>query len=90
MLIADIMFGGSLTGASMNPARTFGPALVKNNMSYVWLYFVGPAIGGVVAALVYNGLFLAPEAGRSTISKRRNAKRQFANPGAGIVPCPGR
>lgn len=63
VLTADILFGGSLTGASMNPARTFGPAIAAadSNLNYVWLYFVGPAIGGVVAALVYNGLFLAPE-----------------------------
>lgn len=64
VLTADILVGGSLTGASMNPARTFGPAIAAatSNLSYVWLYFVGPAIGGIVAALVYNGLFLAPEA----------------------------
>ena len=76
VLTADIMFGGSLTGASMNPARTFGPALAtmaKHNMSYVWLYFVGPAIGGVVAALVYNGLFLVPESG--TIDDIQKKKR---------------
>jgi aquaporin Z len=70
VLIADILFGGSLTGASMNPARTFGPALAKNNMSYVWLYFVGPAIGGIVAALVYNGLFLAPDAATVSDGKK--------------------
>jgi MIP family channel proteins len=73
VLIADIMFGGSLTGASMNPARTFGPALAKNNLSYVWLYIVGPAIGGIVAALVYGGLFLAPESGTiDDIQKKKN------------------
>lgn len=58
VLTADIMMGGSLTGASMNPARTFGPALVKQDFSYLHLYFIGPAIGAVLAALIYNTIFL--------------------------------
>lgn len=72
VLIADILFGGTLTGASMNPARTFGPALAKNNLSYVWLYIVGPAIGGIVAALVYGGMFLAPEAASLDNNKKKS------------------
>ena len=72
VLIADILFGGTLTGASMNPARTFGPALAKNNLGYVWLYIVGPAIGGIVAALVYGGLFLAPEA--ATLDDKKKSR----------------
>jgi MIP family channel proteins len=59
VLIADILMGGSLTGASMNPARTFGPALVKNDFSYIHIYLIGPCAGGVVAALLYNNVFLS-------------------------------
>ncbi|MGE3407913.1 MAG: MIP/aquaporin family protein [Pirellulales bacterium] len=58
VLTMDILVGGSLTGASMNPARTFGPALVVGDFSYLWMYIVGPTIGACLAGLVYNGLFL--------------------------------
>ena len=52
VLTADILFGGPYTGASMNPARSFGPFLALNNLQPFWLYVVGPAIGGLVAGIV--------------------------------------
>jgi MIP family channel proteins len=52
VLTADILCGGPYTGASMNPARSFGPFLVLNNLAPFWLYVVGPAIGGVVAGIL--------------------------------------
>lgn len=51
-LSAMILIGGPLTGASLNPARTLGPALAAGVFSDIWLYFVGPLAGGAVAALV--------------------------------------
>ena len=54
----DILAGGPLTGASMNPARTFGPAVVGNVWTHHAVYWIGPMLGGVLAALVYNNLFL--------------------------------
>jgi aquaporin TIP len=42
----------------MNPARTFGPALAMGNFSYLWMYVAGPLLGGGLAALVYNSIFL--------------------------------
>jgi aquaporin Z len=57
----DILCGGYLTGAGMNPARTLGPALAMKNFDYLWMYFVGPFVGAVVAALLYDKLFLPAE-----------------------------
>jgi MIP family channel proteins len=58
VLTMDIIAGGPLTGASMNPARTLGPAVATGELSYVWMYFVGPFIGGAIAALLYDKYFL--------------------------------
>jgi MIP family channel proteins len=60
VLTMDILCGGQLTGASMNPARTFGPALAlgKEHLSYLWMYVVGPLVGGGIAAVLYGTLFL--------------------------------
>jgi MIP family channel proteins len=57
----DILLGGPLTGASLNPARTLGPALAMGKLDYVWMYFVGPLAGAAAAALLYNNLFLPAE-----------------------------
>jgi MIP family channel proteins len=57
----DILFGGPFTGAAMNPARAFGPQLVGSHWSNGWVWYAGPALGGVVAALLYEFLYLRPE-----------------------------
>lgn len=53
-----VMIFGPLTGAAVNPARWFGPALVENVWDDSWLYLVGPAAGAVVAAVAYDWLYL--------------------------------
>jgi aquaporin TIP len=50
----DIMMGGPFTGAAMNPARSIGPAVVSGELTGVWVYILGPVIGGTVAALLYD------------------------------------
>jgi aquaporin NIP len=50
----DAMFGGPVTGASMNPARSAGPAVVSGNLHALWLYLVAPVCGAALAALTYQ------------------------------------
>jgi len=56
----DILMGGPLTGAAMNPARAFGPELIQREWSDAWVWYVGPFAGAVVAALAYEWLYLRP------------------------------
>ena len=50
----DAMFGGPISGASMNPARSIGPALVSGNLHALWLYILAPITGASLAALTYQ------------------------------------
>jgi MIP family channel proteins len=56
----DILAGGAVTGASMNPARSFGPALEMMHWEWHWAYWVAPIAGASVAALVYEHVLLRP------------------------------
>jgi aquaporin Z len=57
-LAADILMGGGLTGAAVNPARAFGPALVAGDMVAHAVYWVGPILGGIVAGLLWEHVLL--------------------------------
>jgi MIP family channel proteins len=57
----DILFGGPFTGAAMNPARTFGPALASGHWSNQWIYWVGPLLGGALAGIVYGRYLIKSE-----------------------------
>ena len=57
----DILAAGALTGASMNPARSFGPALIGGFWDIHWVYWLGPILGGLVAGYLYDLVFLSDE-----------------------------
>ena len=57
----DILAVGPVTGASMNPARSFGPALIQGYWDWHVLYWIAPVAGGAIAALIYEHLILEPE-----------------------------
>jgi aquaporin TIP len=57
---ADILLGGPLTGAAMNPSRAFGPELAAWEWADAWIWYIGPVIGGGLAAVSYELLYLRP------------------------------
>jgi len=52
----DALFGGPVTGASMNPARSLGPALASGTWTDFWIYLVGPVTGAALGALAYQAV----------------------------------
>lgn len=56
----DVLMGGPLTGAAMNPARALGPQLLAHEWDNAWIWYLGPFAGGVLAALAYEYLYLRP------------------------------
>ncbi|EPS67611.1 aquaporin-like protein, partial [Genlisea aurea] len=56
---ANILAGGPFTGASLNPAVAFGPALVNFEWTHHWIYWAGPFIGAGLAAIVYEVFFIS-------------------------------
>src|SRR5918994_2028456 len=53
-LAVGVFIAGPVTGGSVNPARTLGPMLVAGDLTSVWLYILGPIIGGILGALLYD------------------------------------
>ena len=59
-ITVDILVAGPLTGAMMNPARAFGPQIVDTNFDDFWVWYAGPILGGAIAGLLYELLYLRP------------------------------
>jgi aquaporin Z len=57
----DVLMAYGLTGGAMNPARAFGPQLAGNHWAHGWVWYVGPFAGAVIAASLYELLYLRPE-----------------------------
>jgi MIP family channel proteins len=55
-VLLEVMFAGPASGASMNPARSFGPALVSGTWQHQWIYAAGPLLGAVLGVLTYDYL----------------------------------
>ncbi|KAB2079183.1 hypothetical protein ES319_A06G214500v1 [Gossypium barbadense] len=53
-VLLNVLIAGPITGASMNPARSLGPAIVSNHYEGIWIYVTSPIIGAVSGAWVYN------------------------------------
>jgi aquaporin NIP len=77
MVALGALVGGPISGASMNPARSIGPALVATDLSSLWVYIVGPVAGAVLAALVYRFLRGGAITPRATPSAIPPAERRL-------------
>ena len=61
-LAVGVFIAGPVTGGAVNPVRAFGPMLVAGDLTSVWLYILGPIIGGVLAAFLYDRTMAQTEA----------------------------
>jgi aquaporin NIP len=59
-ILLDAMFGGPISGASMNPMRSLGPALVSGDLHALWLYILAPVIGASLGAVLYQFVRVEP------------------------------
>ena len=90
IITMDILTGGRITGAAMNPARALGPAIVQQDFTNWWIYWVGPIIGGLIAAFAYTSIWLGDgrvrlPAGRGTPRLAQRAAPAVESPAAEVT-----
>merc|ERR1712126_117368 len=68
------LFAIPLTGSSMNPARSLGPAVILGNFENHWVYWVGPLLGGLIGALVYQLVFRVRPQPEKKTAKNQNQR----------------
>ncbi len=54
VVLLEAMFAGPICGASMNPARSLGPAIASMHVEYIWIYIAGPILGAIASVFLYN------------------------------------
>ena len=77
VIVFDILMGGPLTGASMNPARTLGPDVVTGTFTSIWVYFIACPAGAAAAMALYDWLVLRPRtaAAETAVTEERPRRR---------------
>jgi aquaporin NIP len=77
IIAVEAIFGGPISGASMNPARSLAPAIVSGHHAHLWIYMIAPVIGGMLAALVNITLFgNQAQPHQRYLSKLLNSRRE--------------
>ncbi|KAJ7198905.1 hypothetical protein O6H91_Y499400 [Diphasiastrum complanatum] len=71
----NAIFAGPISGASMNPARSLGPAIAANNYKGIWVYIIGPTLGALLGAWSYNMIRLPEEENKKDEPRSRSFKR---------------
>lgn len=66
----DALFGGPISGASMNPARSLGPAIIAGTYNYLWIYLMAPIIGSIIAVSIYEFIRIS-ETDEETIEMKK-------------------
>jgi len=56
VVLLEAMFAGPISGASMNPARSIGPALISQHLEHLWIYIIAPVIGAILSIFLWNFL----------------------------------